>query len=97
MVETVDLGNNALRVHSIKTGVTKNSDVGSAVLSQTQAVTNVGDTTPTLAELTTAFGAPATKGRGWIGTVDDNDGDTNFFIVAASDASYYFLKMTKAS
>jgi len=62
-----------------------------------QAVNNVNNTTPTLAELTTSFGEPATKGRGWIGTVDDADGDTNFYLVVASDASYYFAKLTKAS
>lgn len=62
-----------------------------------QAVTNVNDTTPTAAELTTAFGAPATLGRGFVGTVDDNDGDTNGYIVWCSDASFYFLKGTKAT
>jgi hypothetical protein len=68
-----------------------------AGLNTMQAVNNVHDTVPTLAELTTSFGAPATLGRGFIGTVDDADGDTNFYIVCASDASFYFLKMTKAS
>lgn len=62
-----------------------------------QAVTNVNDTTPTKAELTTAFGDPATIGRGFVGTVDDADGDTNGYIVWASDANYYFLKGTKAT
>lgn len=62
-----------------------------------QAVTNVHDTTPTASELTTAFGDPATLGRGFIGTVDDADGDTNGYIAWTSDASWYFLKGTKAS
>lgn len=62
-----------------------------------QAVNNVHDTAPTIAELTTSFGDPATLGRGFIGTVDDADGNTNFYIVAVSDASYFFLKMTKAA
>lgn len=62
-----------------------------------QAVTNVNDTTPTKAELTTAFGDPATIGRGFVGTVDDADGDTNGYIVWASDANYYFIKGTKAT
>jgi len=62
-----------------------------------QAVTNVHDTTPTAAELTTAFGDPATLGRGFVGTVDDADGDTNGYIVWCSDASFYFLKGTKAT
>lgn len=62
-----------------------------------QAVTQVNDTTPTAAELTTAFGNPATLGRGFVGTVDDNDGDTNGYIVWCSDASFYFIKGTKAT
>jgi hypothetical protein len=61
-----------------------------------QAVTNVHDTTPTDAELDTAFGTPATLGRGFIGLVDDADGDTNGYICWTSDASWYFLKGTKA-
>lgn len=62
-----------------------------------QAVNNVHDTTPTAAELTTSFGNPATIGRGFVGTVDDNDGDAIGYIVWASDASYYFVKGTKAA
>lgn len=62
-----------------------------------QAVNNVNDTTPTAAELTTSFGAPSTLGRGFIGTVDDADGNTNGYIVWCSDASFYFLKGTKAT
>jgi hypothetical protein len=61
-----------------------------------QAVDNVHDTTPTAAELTAAFGSPETLGRGFIGTVDDADGDTNGYICWTSDASWYFLKGTKA-
>jgi len=62
-----------------------------------QAVNDVHDTTPTAAELTTSFGNPATLGRGFLGTVDDNDGDAIGYIVWCSDASFYFLKGTKAS
>lgn len=62
-----------------------------------QAVTNVNDTTPTKAELTTALGDPATIGRGFIGTIDDADGNTNFYLVCASDADYFFVKLTKAT
>lgn len=62
-----------------------------------QSVSNVNDTTPTAAELTAAFGTPASLGRGFVATVDDNDGDTNGYLVFTSDASWYFLKFTKAS
>lgn len=59
-----------------------------------QAVTQVNDTTPTAAEIISALGAAA---RGKIGTIDDNDGDTNGYLCFASDASWYFLKFTKAT
>ena len=62
-----------------------------------QAVNQVHDTDPTIGELTTSFGDPATLGRGFIGTVDDNDGDTNFYLVAVSDGSFFYTKMTKAA
>lgn len=62
-----------------------------------QAVNNVHDSAPTISDLTTSFGDPATLGRGFIGTVDDNDGDTNFYLVAVSDGSFFYTKMTKAS
>jgi len=61
-----------------------------------QSVANVNDTTPTAAELTGTFGSPATLGRGFVATVDDADGDTNGYIVWTSDASWYWLKGTKA-
>lgn len=62
-----------------------------------QSLANVHDTTPTAASLTATFGSPATLGRGFVGTIDDNDGDTNGYIVWTSDASWYFLKGTKAA
>lgn len=61
-----------------------------------QAVNNVGDTTPTAAELTTSFGTPASVGTGFIGVVKDNDADTNCFVVVSNGTSYYYLKFTKA-
>lgn len=62
-----------------------------------QAVNNVHNTTPTIAELTTSFGAPASMGRGFIGTVDDNDGDAISYIVWTTDAGYYYVIGTKAA
>jgi hypothetical protein len=72
-------------------------EVFSAGLRTLQAVNNVHDTTPTLAELTTSFGDPATLGRGFMGTVDDNDGDAISYFVWVTDASYYWVKGTKAA
>lgn len=60
------------------------------------AVNNVNDTTPTAAELTTSFGAPATVGTGFVGIVKDADADTNCFVVVSNGTSYYYLKFTKA-
>jgi hypothetical protein len=60
------------------------------------AVNNVNDTTPTNAELTTSFGAPATVGTGFVGIVKDNDADTNCFVVVSNGVTFYYLKFTKA-
>lgn len=61
-----------------------------------QAVDNVHDTTPTDAQLDTAFGTPATLGRGFIGTIDDASGETNFYLCVTTDNSWFWVKMTKA-
>lgn len=60
------------------------------------AINNVNDTTPTAAELTTSFGAPATVGSGFIGVVKDADTDTNGYLVFSNGTSFYYLKFTKA-
>ncbi len=60
------------------------------------AINNVNDTTPTAAELTTSFGAPATVGTGFLGIVKDNDVDTNGYLVYSNGVSFYYLKFTKA-
>jgi hypothetical protein len=62
-----------------------------------QAVNDVDDADPTLAQLTTAFGAPATLGRGFIGTIDDNDDNTVSYLVWSTDGSYFYKKGTKAT
>lgn len=100
MVDTtvLDLAGNELRVSSLKIGVTKaGSGSGTTVQGVNVAVNNVNDTTPTLAELTTSFGTPASRGAGFVGIVNDAAGDTNVYIVASSGTSYFWLKMTKAS
>lgn len=78
--------------------VTHAPDFSTAGLRTKQAVTNVNDTTPTDAELQTAFGGTAASlGRGFIGTIDDNDGNAIGYIVWTSDASFYFIIGTKAT
>lgn len=61
-----------------------------------QAVTNITDDTPSDAELVTALGAVAASGRGFIGTVDDNDADTGMYLAISSDATWYYLRLNKA-
>lgn len=82
MVQTYDLTGNQLKTSGINT---------------IQAVNDVHNTTPTKAQLTTAFGDPTTLGRGFVGTVDDNDGDAISYIVWTSDANFYFVIGTKAA
>lgn len=60
-----------------------------------QSTANVSSP-PTDAELDSAFGTPATLGRGFIGTVDDNDGDATMWLCITSDASWYTVATTKA-
>lgn len=60
------------------------------------AVNNVNNTTPTLAELTTSFGAPTAVGAGFVGVVNDAAGGANFFIVASDGTNYFWTLMTKA-
>lgn len=72
-------------------------NVARPVVRVPQATDNVHDTTPTAASLVTAFGAAASLGRGFIGTIDDNDGDAISYIVWTTDASFYFIIGTKAA
>jgi len=60
-----------------------------------QDVTNVSDP-PLDAELDAIFGTPATLGRGFIASLDDNDANTDVYLVWTSDASWYWVKGTKA-
>lgn len=95
----IGLGVPALVADEIANGEFDTATVGNfsgAGIRTKQSVSNVNDTTPTDAELDAAFGTPATLGRGFVATIDDADGDTNGYIVWTSDASWYWLKGTKA-
>lgn len=59
--------------------------------------TNVNDTTPTQAELITQFGAIASKPDGWLGTINDANGNTNLYLVTKMGTKYGFLKFTVAA
>ena len=93
----IGLGMPAELASAVSDGV--NSNVVNATVAgirTKQAINNVGDTTPTAAELTTSFGAPATVGSGFVGIVKDADADTNCFIVVSNGTSYFYHKFTKA-
>lgn len=54
-------------------------------------------TTPTDAELDSAFGTPATLGNGFIGLLDDNGADANVFLCMTNGTSWWFTALTKAT
>lgn len=60
-------------------------------------VSTANVTTPTDAELDSAFGTPAVVGAGFIGVVNDNNGDTNVYFVFSTGTSWFFVTGTKAT
>lgn len=62
-----------------------------------QSVANVTEAAPTAAQLTSAFGSPATLGRGFIGTVDDNDGSLASVLCWTTDADWFHVVGVKSS
>lgn len=56
-----------------------------------QSVANVTEAAPTDAQLDSAFGTPATLGRGFIGTVDDNDGSTASVLCWTTDTAWFHV------
>ena len=93
----IGLGMPAELASAVSDGVNSNVVNATAAGVRTkQAINNVNDTTPTAAELTTSFGAPATVGSGFVGVVKDNDADTNCFVVVSNGTSFFYLKFTKA-
>jgi len=94
----IGLGMPAELASAVSDGVNTNVvDATAAGVRTKQAINNVNDTTPTAAELTTSFGAPATVGSGFVGIVKDNDADTNCFVVVSNGTSFFYLKFTKAT
>lgn len=75
-------------------------DVETRVLYQPQQNTRISTanvTTPTDAELDSAFGTPATVGRGFMAFVDDNAAGTAGILVISDGANWWYLSMTKAT
>ncbi len=64
-------------------------------IAKEQSISNVSNP-PTDAQLDSIFGTPAILGRGFIGTIDDNSSDTDVWIVWTTDASWFYVKGTKA-
>lgn len=53
--------------------------------------------TPTDAELDSAFGTPATLGKGFIASIDENDADTNGMLVFTTAGAWFHIQGTKAT
>lgn len=60
------------------------------------ATTDVSET-PSKAELTTAFGAPATLGSGFVGVLNDNGAGSAEWICWTDGTNWFFTAGTKAS
>lgn len=84
-------GGGTIRAYMDSNGVL-HADYGLGTIVSTA---NVNDTIPTAAEAISAFGAAATTGAGFIGIINDNNGDTNNYLVLGNGTSYYALKFTK--
>jgi hypothetical protein len=54
-------------------------------------------TTPTDAELDTAFGTPATVGAGFVGVLDDAGAGANVWLVASDGTNWWYVAMTQAT
>lgn len=52
---------------------------------------------PTAAELTTAFGAPATVGDGFTGILDDGGGGSNYYLCIVINGAWTYVAMTAAA
>jgi hypothetical protein len=70
------------------TGVLNASAAGIRTI---QSVANVTEAAPTDAQLDSAFGTPAALGRGFIGTIDDNDGSTASVLVWTTDTAWFHV------
>lgn len=62
-----------------------------------QSVADVHDSVPTAAQCAAAFGAAASLGRGFLGSIDDADGDLHHYLISVSDASFFFVLLTKCA
>ena len=93
----IGLGMPPEQAAEVSNGTFTSVDATSGGVRTKMAINNVNDTTPTAAELTTSFGAPATVGTGFVGIVKDNDADTNCFVVVSNGTSFFYLKFTKAT
>lgn len=54
-------------------------------------------TTPTDAELDSAFGTPVTVGDGFMAVLDDNGAGTNVWIVVAKNSKWWYAPLTEAT
>ena len=107
-----DMAGIELIVDTLRIGAKKPGDLGTLVTAEgivdagggggggstppTQSVGEVTDVSPTAAELTAAFGEPASVGRGFMATIDDGGLDTSVYLVVSSGTSWFYAPLTKA-
>lgn len=60
-------------------------------------VSTANVTTPTDAELDSAFGQPADVGTGFVGIINDNAGGTNEYLCWSDGTNWFFVSGTKAT
>jgi len=89
----IDLGTNTIGFNDIYAIGTCNLTEGALRLNVD--TTDVADP-PTDANLDSAFGTPATVGSGFVAFLDDNNLDTDFWLVASNGTSWYYTQLTKA-
>lgn len=81
-------------VHTF-TGKVNASNAGFRTIVATDNISTAS--TPTDAELDTAFGTPATVGSGFVGILDDNDAGTDVHICFTDGSAWFFVQGTLAS
>lgn len=101
-----DMAGVELIIDTLRVGAKKPGDLGTLVTAEsiggggsappTQSVGEVTDVAPTAAELTAAFGEPASVGRGFMATIDDGGADASVYLVVSTGTSWFYAPLTKA-
>jgi hypothetical protein len=82
-----------VKLTEVMTGISGTALTVDALQVSTADVSNP----PTDAELDSVFGTPATTGAGFTRLLDDNNSDTNLYLVTSSGTSWWYTALTKAT